>query len=343
MANLGDTLPHCSGTGASDNPYIFSTEEGFKEAIEVNGAYVEASQSGLSFDANNGVFKTLNFYCRNIEGKGLTVRNLLSFNENTNLIKTCLNGASCTVVINDINFYNMCIYNYNDTSATNDIHLFIKTSELSGTGNYSRFNRCNFTGVYKGYTRPMFESKCYNQFSYDTLYFMDCTFNINLDLKKNGLGDRDGFYVFGGLDGHDTYVINNCTICLSGVNREDDSGRPLQLMRNVTLLNSVLTNSQSNPLTCPTTGTLGQVALNLKSNSTYSYCKLYITRPNAESGANLNVSNASQLLCNVSRTGTVSGTAIKMQETNPLSENHDYIYSADDLAYQGFIVGQVIT
>ena len=87
---------------------------------------------------------------------------------------------------------------------------------------------------------------------------------------------------------------------------------------------------------------LGQVALNLKSNSTYSYCKLYITRPNASSGDNLTVSNASQLLCNTTRTGTVSGTAIKMQETNPSSENHDYIYSSADLAYQGFIVGQVI-
>ena len=35
MAVRGDRLPHCSGTGESADPYIFTDEIGFMEAIDV--------------------------------------------------------------------------------------------------------------------------------------------------------------------------------------------------------------------------------------------------------------------------------------------------------------------
>lgn len=340
MANVGEVLPHCEGTGTQADPYIFTTEEGFIEAIAVNGAYVEAGELNLTFDANNGVFRRLRIYCRNLEGKGLTVRNLLSNNENTNLIETCLNGANCTVYINDVNFYNMCLIN-NSTGQTRDYKKFIKTSGLSGTGNSTKFYRCNFTGIVKGYLTGLFASKCYNQFSYDTLHFIDCTFNVNLDVPKNTQVSSDYNTIFGDSNcNNDDFRLINCTVCLSGTTRQDESGRDVSLIYNVRIENTVLTNSPTNPLISTTNTNYGNYYLRLKSGSTYSYCKLYIQRPNYPSGSYLVVSNASQLLCNVTRTGSVSGTCIKMQETDPTQT--DYIYNAENLANAGFLVGQVI-
>lgn len=65
---VGDTLPHCSGTGAENDPYIYSDVVGFLEAIAVDGSYVQASQTGLVFDANDGVISQVNFYCAYIDG-----------------------------------------------------------------------------------------------------------------------------------------------------------------------------------------------------------------------------------------------------------------------------------
>lgn len=42
MAVVGDTLPHCTGTGTQADPYIFTTAEGFVEAIAVTDSYIEA-------------------------------------------------------------------------------------------------------------------------------------------------------------------------------------------------------------------------------------------------------------------------------------------------------------
>lgn len=340
MANVGDILPHCDGTGIQTDPYIFTTEQGFIEAIEVSGAYVEAGESNLSFDANNGVFKRLKIYCRNLEGKGLTVRNLLSNNENTNLIETCSSGGSCTVYINDVNFYNMCLIN-NSASGTNDYKKFVRTNSASGTGNSTKFYRCNFTGIVKGYLTGLFLSKSYNQFSYDTLHFIDCTFNVNLDVPKNTQISSSYNTVFGNdICANDDFRLINCTVCISGTTRQDDSGRDVSLLYNVRIENTVLTNSPTNPLISTTSTNYGNYYLRLKSGSTYSYCKLYIQRPNYPSGSYLVVSNASQLLCNVTRTGSVSGTAILMQEDTPSAD--DYIYNATNLANKGFLVGQVI-
>ena len=66
---VGDTLPHCSGTGTSADPYIYSTAQGFKEAIAVSNAYVKAATENLVFDVNDGVLSNIiRFYCINLDG-----------------------------------------------------------------------------------------------------------------------------------------------------------------------------------------------------------------------------------------------------------------------------------
>lgn len=336
---VGDTLPHCTGTGTSADPYIFSTEEGFIEAIVVSGAYVEASENNLIFNANNGVFRRLNIYCRNLEGKGLTVLNLLSDFENANLINLCSSGANCTVVVNDVNFYNMCILSNNSNDRNKN--TFLTTNVNSGTGNNTRFNRCNFTGILKGYLTGLFRSKSYNQFSYDTLLFSDCTFNINLDVPKNNSISEGSMCVFGDDNcANDNFTLSNCTVCISGITRQDSSGYSVSLLYNVKIQNVCIMNDPLNPLISSSNTNYGNYYLRLKSGSTYSYCKLYIQRPNYPSGTHLVVSGASMLLCNVSRTGSISGTCIQMQETDPTAS--DYIYDADNLANAGFLVGTVI-
>ena len=40
---VGDSLPHCSGTGTSGDPYIFTTEQGLKEAIAVDDCVYEST------------------------------------------------------------------------------------------------------------------------------------------------------------------------------------------------------------------------------------------------------------------------------------------------------------
>lgn len=102
---VGDTLPHCTGTGTSADPYKYSTAEGFNEAIAVEDAYVEAATENLIFDVNDGVIpNTLVITCYNLNGKGTTIRNLY-LTSSGNIISFA-NGNK-NYVVSNMNFYNM--------------------------------------------------------------------------------------------------------------------------------------------------------------------------------------------------------------------------------------------
>ena len=146
MANIGETLPHCTGTGTQADPYIYTTEEGFKEAIAVIKSYVEAGESNLSFDANNGVITQVTFRCSYIDGKGTTIRNLFTQNSNTNLVyfQTDTNGYA--IEVDNMNFYNM----YISTTSVWQKARFIFDAGSNYQDHTKFFKNCNFTGVYKG-------------------------------------------------------------------------------------------------------------------------------------------------------------------------------------------------
>lgn len=84
MAVIGDTLPHCTGTGTQADPYIFDSEEGFLEAIAVPNAYAEAGVSAMTWDCNNRIITApIVMYCDSLKCKGLTIKNPLIQNNNS--------------------------------------------------------------------------------------------------------------------------------------------------------------------------------------------------------------------------------------------------------------------
>ena len=99
---VGDTLPHCIGTGTSADPYKYSTAEGFVEAIVVEGAYVEAAVENLSFDVNDGVVpSTITINNASFNGKGTTIRNLYTLGSGT---LVSISNSRVSATIRNINF-----------------------------------------------------------------------------------------------------------------------------------------------------------------------------------------------------------------------------------------------
>lgn len=342
MANVGETLPHCTGTGTQADPYIYTTEEGFMEAIAVMQSYVEAGQSNLLFDANNGVITQVTFRCSYIDGKGTTIRNLFTQNSGTNLIYFNVNHS---VDIYNINFYNMCII----TTTSWQRARFIFDSNDNGSDHNKFFKNCNFTGIYKGYPLGdnwgLISSFYSNGSAYHSMIFKDCTFNFNLSMIASGNNANTVIFQMNGYNSLYAIELSNCTICISG-KTPTSANYPVYLCKGTIVLDScVFTNSPTNPLSIANgsnfnarlileTSTSGR-----KYSTTYNYFKMYINGNGLE--GKFECGN-SHILINTSRiTGvpTITG-GIQMQETDPTAD--DYIYDTNKLAAKGFMVGQVI-
>lgn len=335
MAVVGDTLPHCTGTGTSADPYKYSTAQGFKEAIAVSNSYVEAAIENLIFDVNDGVLSNLiRFYCVSLDGKGTTIKNLYSDKANNVIIGTCVHGH----VYKNINFYNMLIIATGTTGAQAN---FFHTEQPNG-GSGGRFEKCNFTGVYVGTNIDNATIRLFDCSRGGGIYapttFKDCTFNLSFKLTKVR---NDDAYIFDANSSYDGAVLNNCTVCVSGTFNVSVYNGTLYMCRNITTNNCTFTNNSANPLT------IGDARLGINfsplSGSGANYVKMYINHTDPSSNSTFSCSsNAANFLINKSRiTGytTISG-GIQMQETDPSLDT--YIYDATNLAAKGFLVGTVI-
>lgn len=321
MANVGDTLPHCTGTGTQADPYIYNSEEGFIEAIAVTDAYVEAGQPNLIFDANNGVIQYINPSCASIQGKNTTIRNLLANMTSGTLIYFSISSQSIT--INDMNFYNMCLI----TTASNQRPKFISTGTASG--NNVTFNRCNFTGIVRGlaHTEGYFVTGGRGV----TLIFNDCTFNINFDVSSIS----DSVYLMR-FTSSDNVVLDNCTICISGKVPVNYS---FYITADAFLYDCVFANSPTNPLRG--SDTAGAFIIRGREGSSYNYFKLNV---DLRDNIRIEFKNLPKMLVNLSKitfgTNSYIEGGIQMQETDPTAS--DYIYDSDNLSNAGFMVGQVV-
>lgn len=333
MANVGETLPHCTGTGTQENPYIYTTEEGFKEAIAVTESYIEAGESNLNFDANNGIITQVSFRCKYIDGKGTTIRNLFTQNSSTALVRAYSGSNGYTMDIRNINFYNMCIM----TTSVWQMARFYYDEGSQYQGHTKLFTNCNFTGVYKGNphanSNGIFQTNPNNASA-----FKNCTFNFNFNTYSN----VDFLYIFKANQDSCPIEFSNCTFCLSG-KALSASNYPVELFYKAVMDSCVVMNSSSNPLNMAS-GTNPYVDMNLinsgtKFSTTYNYVKLYMNH-GTYTGSRFVVNN-SHVLVNKTRLGvdTFEG-GIQMQETDTTAD--DYIYDSDKLAAKGFMVGQVI-
>lgn len=335
MANVGDTLPHCTGTGTQENPYIYTTEEGFVEAIAVTESYIEAGEPNLNFDANNGVITRVVFRCKYIDGKGTTIRNLFTQNSNSILIYFQTTSSGYTIDVYNINFYNMCIL----TSDAWHLAKFISDAGSGYQGHTKFFKNCNFTGIFKG--RPRGNSTCIiGGEAWNSLAFKDCTFNLNFNTTV--VGNNTELVIFQG-DGSYPIEMSNCTICISG-KIPTEYNYAAYLCKSVVLDNCVFTNSSTNPLALGNGTPRPKLVMTVASSgskfsTTYNYFKMYITGSNRE--GTVDVGN-NHILVNTSRiTGIQYITnGIQMQETDSTQTN--YIYNAENLTNAGFLVGQVI-
>lgn len=337
MANVGDTLPHCTGTGTQENPYIYTTEEGFKEAIAVTESYIEAGESNLNFDANNGVITQVTFRCKYIDGKGTTIRNLFTQNSGTNLILFQSSSSGYAIEVDNMNFYNM----YIATTSVWHYARFIYDAGSNYQGHTKFFKNCNFTGVYKGLphadNQGLISCHMQNGSCYDTMAFKDCTFNLNFDTYTN----VDQLKIFKG-DSNYPIELSNCTICFSGKTLST-ANYVVYLFQYAVMDSCVVTNKSTNPLYIAS-GDNPRVEMELvnsgrKYTTTYNYVKLYMNH-GTYSGSKFNVNN-SHVLVNKTRLGVDTFTGgIQMQETDTSADN--YIYDADKLAAKGFMVGRVI-
>ena len=313
---VGETLPHCSGTGTEADPYKYSTAEGFIEAIAVSAAYVEAAVENLSFDVNDGVVpNTISINNASFNGKGTTVRNLYTIGGGT-LVSIANSKVHAT--IRNINFYNMLIIN-NNQSNTRFVYL------SKDDGYFTRVYNCNFTGVIRG---SSFDSSAFpvyisNNYSSADSWFQDCTFNFNVDVGGN-LN-----YLFAGARSNRHY-LKNCTINLSGTLHTN-----LMLASTIILENCTIESSLTNPL--KSDGTTRTLSISPSDHADYNYVKLHLI------STNLSTSGYDQkTLINRSLIsgGTLATSGISMQETEP--SEPDYIYDAEKLANNGFLVGTVI-
>lgn len=326
---VGDTLPHCDGTGTQADPYIYTTAQGFMECIAVNKSYAQAGEENLVFNANDGVINQsgITIKCTFLNGRGTTILNLMKQNTTGNLIALSYGEYADrhNIEVQNMNFYNMVIIDNNTNNAR-----FASASPDDYTQSF--FRNCNFTGVAKGssfgYNALFYHSNSYSGRSGKNGY-INCTFNINLDIG-NGGNSNDRILISSDFGAE----MTNCTVCVSG-----KIARPLCIINNLKTNSCTFMNKQTNPLTL-----VSAVAVRYSANNSdigYNYIKLYIN--NASSGTStLSLSNATKTLVNRSRLTdlSISGTCISMQETD--TSALDYIYDAAKLEANGFLVGQVI-
>lgn len=122
-----------TGTGTQADPYLVSTWEEFKTAVDTVNVYVALDPNATSKvmdanDANINPFSTsVRFQCDGIEGNGWTIRNLYFNGTGLSMIS---NAQTCT--INNLYFENIV--------CNNGISSFLNAARAT-------FNACRFTGI----------------------------------------------------------------------------------------------------------------------------------------------------------------------------------------------------
>lgn len=328
MANVGDTLTHCTGTGVEADPYIYNTVDGFLEAINVFNAYVEAGVDNLIFDALEMPASQIEFKCKQIDGKNTSIRNLLANNESKTLISLYA-STNYNIIIKNMNFFNMTVI-----SNSSDIKpkiIGIAHGELDITLWEHEFHNCNFTAVLMGspHTDAYIHTRGHSPWYKGSYYFNGCSFNFVLKFNSGVLGSVS---IFRQLES-DYIHLNNCALKFSGEALSDTN---LYLLDGVKATDCVLLNSQTSPLENKSDG---RIIINLTSDSGYNYMKMYITM----NGGSLTLDNCNTLLVNKSKIddpSKISGTCILMQEEDPTA--NDYIYNETNLSNAGFLIGTVV-
>ena len=330
MANVGDTLPHCTGTGTQADPYKFDSATGFLEAIDVEGAYVEAKNSSMSFDCNDGVIvPPLTFKCLSFKGKSLTIINAVIQNQETYIINYAVGNSTDEHIINGLNLFNFCIISNNNAVGV-----------VKSYGGYDgdddppkhKFNNCNFAGVVIGGNNyfGLFSGQSYPTTSEQYyLLYKNCSFNIHLEKIGNNntenyfLGNhRNSAYIY--------HILDNCVIKASGeTNHFDLEGYQSD---RIFATNCTFLNSASNPLN------VDSIDIPITYNASfsgYNYHKMYVNGSSGTLSDTLGLWNTSRYhITNPSYTG------IQMQETD--SSLSTYIYNEQNLSNAGFLVGRVI-
>ena len=373
MAVIGDTLPHCTGTGTEADPYKFTTQQGFLEAIAVEYAYVEANSSNLVFDCNDGVITApIEIYNKSFDGKNLTILNGLIQNTNSPVID--VKTSSGEIYIQNTNFYNVCVINYNY------MHTVLEYHGSTASGNIINITNCNFTGIIIGYPNDGTGIIYYNKGGSDYYHrgnrVTNTTFNFNFKDPTNNTTNTERFIAGISDNDNERAVFKNCTFKFSG-----KLVRLFQLTRGdrEQFNNCTFLNDEKNPLIVKD---YSMTTLNNAAYSGYNYYKMYINA----SGTiwiydNLGLVNISRLTAYTLSTSN----SIEMQETNGPSllstepadwstnwtdyftksgNNYipvtgdtaptfttntyysiptDYIYCDANLEAKGFLVGQVIS
>ena len=319
---VGETLPHCTGTGTSADPYKYSTAEGFNEAIAVVDAYVEAAEENLIFDVNDGIVSNpIVQTCYSLNGKGTTILNLYRTSSGS-LINFATNNKSYSM--SNMNFYNMMIVNNSSAG--------IRFINWGNGDDYVRhFYNCNFSGIIRGssiYSDTGIIVTASNNYTRSDQGMHNCTFNFNIQGTLTNVS-KPLFYAW-----DNNFYLNNCTVCISG----NVGTANLRIAGGWCFNNCTIANSSTNPLICS-----GDRTIYLESNvaANYNYIKMYIENDGNSTlvlggYASKTLVNRSRLPANM----TISGTCISMQETDPTAS--DYIYNAENLADAGFLVGTVI-
>ena len=323
---VGDTLPHCTGTGTSADPYKYSTAQGFKEAVAVADAYVEAAEENLSFDVNDGVLSnTLVITCYSLNGKGTTIRNLY-LTSSGNIITFA--DFKKDYVVSNMNFYNMLAV---FTTSGTQIRFIDWNNHDYNTRN---LYNCNFTGVIRGsaidYHGGIILS-LRNGYTRNYQEVKDCTFNFNVQGTSTGIGSECAlFYV------NSSYVhFINCTFAISGIFNYD-----LPIIDTADCNNCTFTNKETNPIVM--SGGNRVIGIYMR-NANFNCVKFYVTATNTVTMNFANSGYGAKTLVNRSRINNAaisSGSCINMQETDPTAS--DYIYNSQNLADKGFLVGTVV-
>ncbi len=125
-----------TGTGTADDPYVVDNITDFRSACLKNDVYIEL---GSDIDCNDDEtmsdnFDTLSIYCRKVDGKGYSIRNIYTAIDRNKSAFEFMSGRLAGGICN-LNFENVF---FNSTSCS-----FIDSSKNTSV----KFYNCNFSGI----------------------------------------------------------------------------------------------------------------------------------------------------------------------------------------------------
>jgi len=317
MANVGDTLPHCTGTGTQADPYIFSDAQGFVEAIAVNNSYIEAGTDSIEMDADDGIItEPLIFNGNKINGKGTTIYNLTlssAAGELIRFLRTCK--------IENMNFYNMALL-----PSGNDVKI-LKTETAADTG-YTvseQLINCNFAGIIEGNSAGLglIETRRNNSTWKSSYAFASCTFNFNFRLTATATVD------FFKTNSYDGIALTDCTLSLTG-NVNVGNGNSFRCGTSYVKFNKCTFLSNENKLTVAQTFSM------TPTNDGYNYFFMPVEADTVTITDAKTLVNRSYI---TATTKNLSGS-ISMQQDDSAAD--DYIFDESNLQAKGFVIGRVI-